>query len=149
LELGNIKDLTAEEIEKYSQPLEDEESVGEDKFKDDILLLSLKKVLDFYYGEISTETIINFTHHEAETFTPAMAVDVCFSMGLNAVHKDLKATEIAHYFLPCIIIDKEGNPYVYLSKAMREISLFNPKTGEIENFPAKNLKNFNKAIHSF
>jgi ATP-binding cassette subfamily B protein/ATP-binding cassette subfamily C protein LapB len=149
LELGNIKDLTPEELEKYSQPLEDEESVGEDKFKDDILLLSLKKVLDFYYGEISTETIINFTHHEAETFTPAMAVDVCFSMGLNAVHKDLKATEIAHYFLPCIIIDKEGNPYVYLSKAMREISLFNPKTGEIENFPAKNLKNFNKAILVF
>lgn len=158
MELANIKDLTPEELEKYSNPnpdtvssedvtVEDPEKVK--KFQDDHLLKSLKKILDFYYGEISTETILNFTHLNEEEFTPKMAIDVCFSMGLNAIEKGMNASEIAHYFLPCIIIDEHGNSFVYQNKSMREVTLFNPRTGENETHHSKYLKKFRKIILIF
>jgi len=154
LELANIKDLTPEELEKYSNPLPTEEATVEDpnkntKYANDNLLISLKNVLDFYYGEISQETILNFTHLNEESFTSEMVVDVCFSMGLNGVSKEQKASEIAQYFLPCIIIDKNGNSFVYKNKAMREVTLFNPETGENETHPSSFLNKFNKAILIF
>jgi ATP-binding cassette subfamily C protein LapB len=154
MELANIKDLTPEELEKYSKPLPEEEATVENpdalnKLKDDSLLNSLKKVLDFYYGEISTETILNFTYVSEDKFTPEMAVEVCFSMQLNAIAKDMKATSIAQYFLPCIITHKNGDSYVYTNKAMREVTLYNPKTGENETHSNDFLKNFNKTILIF
>ncbi|MBI3874020.1 MAG: hypothetical protein HY307_03330, partial [Arcobacter sp.] len=155
MELANIKDLSEEELLKYSKPLlEEEKATVEDpqraeKFKDNPLLLSLKKVLDFYYGDISLETILNFTHQSEDTFTPNMAVEICFSMGLNAVTKDMKATEIAQYFLPCIIINKKNEAFVYFNKSMREAKLYNPKTGEISSYPKSYLNDFKKIILIF
>lgn len=145
MELGNIKDLSPEELEKYSQ---EEENIQE-PFEDSTLLHALKKVLDFYYGEISTKTILNFTHFNSEEFTPQMAVDVCVSMGLNAITKEINANNIAQYFLPCIIINKQGEAYVYQAKAMREVQLFNVKTGETESHPVSFLKQFNQTIFIF
>jgi len=155
LELANIKDLTEEELLKYSSKLLDDEDVSvedplkEERFKNDKLLLALKKVLDFYYGDISIKTILNFTHRNEEKFTSNMAVEICFSMGLNAVSKEIKATDIAHYFLPCIITDKSGNSFVYQNKSMREVKLYNPVTAEVETHPTSYLKKFNHAILIF
>jgi hypothetical protein len=108
MKLANIKDLTPEELEKYSNPNPNDTVPNEDvtvedpqkthKFEEDSLFHSLKKVLNFYYGEISNETILNFTHLSEENFTPKMVVDICYSMGLNAIDKDISATEIANYF---------------------------------------------------
>jgi len=162
MKLANIKDLTPEELEKYSNPnpndtkenVSSEDVSVEDpnrslKFEDDNLLKSLKHVLDFYYGEISNETILNFTHLNSDHFTPSMVVDVCFSMGLNAVDKDMDASVIAHYFLPCILIDAQGNSFVYKNKAMREVSLYDPVTNETKKYDASHLKKFKKAILIF
>mgnify|MGYP000125551205 CR=1 FL=1 len=143
MELGNIHDVSQEEIEKYSQ----ESTV--DTFEDSLLLESLKKVLDFYYGEISKETILNFTHHDIDEFTPEMAVEVCTGMGLNSIVKENKASNIAQYFLPCIIMDKKGKPFVYLNKSMREVNLYNPATKEVETYPTNFLNNFTKTIFIF
>lgn len=144
MELANVKDLTQEEIEKYSS----EETLDE-RFVDSSLLKALKKVLDFYYGEISEQTILSFSHFNSDTFTPKMAVDVCVSMGLNSIVKDMNTSNIAQYFLPCIIIHKNGDAYVYQSKAMREVNLYNVKTGETEAYPNSFLKNFKKVIFIF
>jgi ATP-binding cassette subfamily B protein/ATP-binding cassette subfamily C protein LapB len=155
LELANIKDLSEEELKKYSSKLLDDEDVSvEDpqkveRYKDDTLLLSLKKVLDFYYGDISIETILNFTHQSEETFTHNMAVEICFSMGLNAVYKEMKASEIAQYFLPCIIIDKQGEAFVYTTRTMREAKIFNPKTKETITHPISELKKFQRVVLIF
>lgn len=146
MQIANINDVTPEEIEKYSH---NDEDAFENRYKDDTLLQALKKVLDFYYGDISTKTILNFTHYNSESFTPDMAVEVCESMGLNAITKDMKASEVAQYFLPCIIFHKNGDAFVYMNKAMREVKLLNPKTGELESYPSDFLKNFNRVLFIF
>lgn len=155
MELANIKDLSEEELLKYSKTLlEDENVTVEDpyrleKFKDDTLLLSLKKVLDFYYGDISLETILNFTHQNEEKFSSNMAVEICFSMGLNAVAKEMKASDIAQYFLPCIVIDKKGEAFVYSTRSMREAKVYDPKTKETITYSISDLKKFQKVILIF
>ena len=157
MKVMNINDTTEEEIKKYSNPTNDEvssEDVSVDNGKvyeleNDTLLKSLQKILDFYYGEISEETILNFTHLNENEFTSKMAVEVCFSMGLNAVDKKIKASEIAQYFLPCIITDKNGNSFVLQNKAMREVTLYNPKTGEQEKHHSDYLKKFNDVVLIF
>jgi len=145
MKVMNINDTTQEDIEKYSNPSVDEN----DTLENNTLLKSLKKVLEFYYGEISTQTILNFTHVNENDFTSSMAVEVCFSMQLNAVHKKMKASDVAQYFLPCIITNKDGESFVYLNKAMREITLYNPQTGEQEKHHSDYLKNFNDVILIF
>jgi ATP-binding cassette subfamily B protein/ATP-binding cassette subfamily C protein LapB len=154
MELANIKELTPEELEKYSKPLPKENGSVEnpnalEQLKDDSLLNSLKNVLEFYYGEISYETILNFTHISGEEFTSEMAVEVCFSMQLNAISKDIKAINIAQYFLPCIITNKKKNSYVYLNKSMREVTVYNTQTKQKETHPKSFLNDFEKAILIF
>ena len=149
MKVMNINDTTQEDIKKYSNPDVDVDNTKTNNLEDDTLLKSLQKILDFYYGEISTETILNFTHLSQNQFTSKMAVEVCFSMGLNAVSKKMKASEVAQYFLPCIITNKQGESFVFLNKMMREVTLYNPKTGEQEKHHSDYLKNFNDVVLIF
>jgi ATP-binding cassette subfamily B protein/ATP-binding cassette subfamily C protein LapB len=145
LELANIKDVTPEEIEKYSSPIEDELPPT----NNERLLKAFKNVLDFYYGDVSLDTILTFSPNSEEGFTSETVVDISFEMGLNAVHKKMPARDIAHYFLPCIIFNKDGESFIFASKANREITLINPLTNEKETHDASYLKHFNEAILIF
>ena len=145
----NINDTSQEDIEKYSNPDVDVDNTKTNDLEDDTLLKSLQKILDFYYGEISTETILNFTHLSQNQFTSKMAVEVCFSMGLNAVSKKMKANEVAQYFLPCIITNKQGESFVFQNKMMREVTLYNPRTNKQEKHHSDYLKNFNDVVLIF
>ena len=150
MEVLNINDVTKEDIEKYSSPIpEDENSEKHNISEQNRLLLSFKQILDFYYGDISTKTILNFAPNTQDGFTDEMVVDISFEMGLNAVSKNIKATNIANYFMPCIIFNDKGESFIYTSKANREIVLLNPITNEKTKYDASYLKNFNKAILIF
>ena len=145
MEVLNINDTTQEDIEKYSSPLP--EQVVDDK--ENRLLLGFKNILDFYYGAVSTETILTFAANSQEGFTKESVVDVSFEMGLNAVAKDMEATDIANYFLPCIIFNKEGEAYIYVAKGNREVTILDPITQKKEQYPSSYLKNFKSAILIF
>ena len=144
MEVTNINDVTPEEIEHYSSNvIPDENSVKNG------LLLSFKNILDFYYGEVSLETILTFAPNSEDGFTKESVVDISFEMGLNAVAKDMPASDIAHYFFPCIIFDKKGESFILVAKANREVTLINPYTKEKETHDSSYLKNFNSAILIF
>ena len=150
MQVTNINDTTKEDIEKYSSPLND----NEEKTKSNIseqnrLLLSFKHILDFYYGSISTKTILNFTPNSSDGFTSDMVVDISYEMGLNAVSKDLDANQIASYFMPCIIFNKKGESFILVSKANREVTLIDPITAQASTYETSHLNNFNKAILIF
>lgn len=112
------------------------------------LLFSLKSVLDFYFGEISLNTIISFSAKSHDGFTPELAIDVVKEVGLIAVSRDMKAFDIPNHFLPCIVFDEKENPYVLKRKA-KECFLYDP----INNCEIKKdisyLKKFSKAILIF
>jgi len=150
LKVTNINDTTKEEIEKYSSPIddnkEDEKSSISSKNR---LLLGFKHILDFYYGNIETKTILNFAPNTSEGFTSDMVVDISFQMGLNAVKKDIKADQIAAYFMPCIIFNEKNEAFILVSKANREVILIDPVTKKSSNHPSEYLKYFSKAILIF
>jgi len=121
----------------------------EQKQREDFpLLYSLKYILDFYFGDISLETIQNFSAKSTLGFTPEIAIDVANEVGLSAIEKDILASEIPSHFFPCIILDKNDNPFVYIKKD-RDVYLYNPKTKEQIKENPSFLKHFKKAILIF
>lgn len=112
------------------------------------LLYSLKYILDFYFGDISIDTILNLSATSSAGFTSEIAIDVVNEVGLSAVSKEMKALDIAAHFLPCIIIDKNDRPYVYLKKD-RDVYLYDPITNtQIKESPSF-LNDFKNAILIF
>lgn len=112
------------------------------------LLYSLKYVLDFYFGDISLETILNFSATSDEGFTPEIALGVANEVGLTAVSKDIDASDIPNHFFPCIIFDENDKMYVFLKKD-RDVYLFDPITNNQVKENLSFLKKFKKAILIF
>lgn len=121
----------------------------EQKQREDFpLLYSLKYLLDFYFGNISIETILNLSAVSNKGFTPELAIDVANEVGLTAVEKKIDASEIPSHFFPCIVLDKDEKPFVYLKKD-KEIYLFDPIKNETMKENISFLKHFKKAILVF
>ena len=76
------------------------------------LLFALKNILDFYFGEISLNTIVSFSAKSNKGFTQELAIDVIKEVGLFGVARDMKALDIPNHFLPCIIFDEKDSPYI-------------------------------------
>jgi ATP-binding cassette subfamily B protein/ATP-binding cassette subfamily C protein LapB len=137
------------------QTLENNEEQGEIVFEDNTLnreefplVFAVKKILDFYFGEISLNTILSFSAKSNQGFTQELAIDVIKEVGLIAVLKDIKATDIPSHFLPCIIFDEKQNPFI-LKRKGKETLIYDP----IKNIDIKEdlsyLKKFKKAILVF
>ena len=112
------------------------------------LLFALKNILDFYFGEISLNTIISFSAKSNQGFTTELAIDIVREVGLTAVDRDIKALDIPNHFLPCIIFDDSNIPYV-LKKKGKECFLYDPIKNEEIRKDNNYLKNFKKAILVF
>ena len=112
------------------------------------LLFALKNILDFYFGEISLNTIISFSAKSNQGFTPELAIDIVREVGLTAVARDIKALDIPNHFLPCIIFDDSNIPYV-LKKKGKECFLYDPIKNEEIRKDNNYLNNFKKAILVF
>ena len=112
------------------------------------LLFALKNILDFYFGEISLNTIISFRAKSNQGFTTELAIDIVREVGLTAVARDIKALDIPNHFLPCIIFDDSNIPYV-LKKKGKECFLYDPIKNEEIRKDNNYLNNFKKAILVF
>jgi len=112
------------------------------------LLFSLKNVLDFYFGDISLNTIISFSAKSNKGFTQELAIDVTKEVGLIAVARDMKAFDIPNHFLPCIIFDGDENPFV-LKRKGKECFLYDPISNSEIKEDISYLKKFKTAILIF
>ena len=112
------------------------------------LLYSVKFLLDFYYGEINLETILSFSAKSDKGFTKELAIDVTKEVGLSAVLRNIKASDIPGHFLPCIIFDKNSKPYVLLKKG-KEALIYDPVEDKEFKKELSYLKNFEESILVF
>lgn len=112
------------------------------------LVFSLKYILDFYFGEISVDTILSFAPKSDKGFTNELLLSVVNEVGLSAVERDIVASDIPNHFLPCIIFDKNNNPFILLRKG-KDTLLIDPITKEELKKSASYLKNFKRAILIF
>lgn len=119
------------------------------EFQSDPLLIATKFILDFYYGDISLETISSFTPKTQNGFDENCVSEVVSNLGLYSIKKDITADELPSYFLPCIIFDAENHPMVYLKKDGKNAYLYDPYE-KIEKKIEKNLlKKYVQAIIIF
>lgn len=112
------------------------------------LLFSLKNVLDFYFGDITLNTIISFSAKSNEGFTSELAIDVIKEVGLIGVARDIKALDIPNHFLPCIVFDEKESPYV-LKRKGKECVIYDPISNSEIKKDSNYLKKFSKAILVF
>jgi len=115
----------------------------------DPLLIATKFVLDFYYGDVSLETISSFTPKKEDGFDASCVVDVVSNLGLHAIIRDMKATDIPDYFLPCIIIDEFNHPVVFLRKIRNEIVIYDTFEKVEKTVDSSVLNDYKKAIVIF
>jgi len=114
------------------------------------LLSSFKYMLDFYYGEVSFETIASLDAIKNKEFNKESIFMVCEQIGLIALEKKTNAQHIPNHFLPCIIFDEHGTPLIYQKNiANKTIELYD--TAEKKNIKIEysKLKNFETAILIF
>ncbi|WP_066354831.1 type I secretion system permease/ATPase [Aliarcobacter skirrowii] len=130
---------------EQGDPVFEDNNLNRDEYP---LLFALKNILDFYFGEISLNTIISFSAKSNQGFTPELAIDIVREVGLTAVARDIKALDIPNHFLPCIIFDDSNIPYV-LKKKGKECFLYDPIKNEEIRKDNNYLKNFKKAILVF
>lgn len=121
----------------------------ENSFQTDPLLVATKFILDFYYGDISLETINSFTPKGENGFDEHCVITVANSLGLHGIDKSINAEDIPEYFLPCIIFDKLNHPLVYIKKIGNEIAVFDPFENHEKKIEKSKLKEFKKAIIVF
>ncbi|PHO12650.1 hypothetical protein CPG38_06770 [Malaciobacter marinus] len=133
-------------MEKIEDNVEDiDEKISPKEYP---LLFSFKYILDFYFGDISLETILTLSANSEKGFTNQTAIDVAHEVGLYAVYKDISAFDIPKHFLPCIIFDKENKPFILTNKA-KEASLLDISTNETITIDSSKLKEYKKAILIF
>lgn len=133
-------------MEKIEDNVEDiDEKISPKEYP---LLFSFKYILDFYFGDISLETILTLSANSEKGFTNQTAIDVAHEVGLYAVYKDISALNIPKHFLPCIIFDKENKPFILTNKA-KEASLLDISTNESITIDSSKLKEYKKAILIF
>ncbi len=118
-------------------------------FQTDPLLIATKFILDFYYGDISLETIASFTPKSENGFDESCVIEVISNLGLNALNRDINGFDIPDYFLPCIIFDKFEHPLVYLKRTGNSIVVFDPFENIEKTLERDVLKEYTKAIVIF
>lgn len=113
------------------------------------LLPNFKYILDFYYGEVSIDTILSLDAVK-DKFDEDSIFTVCEQIGLVCIKKDINSQDIPSHFLPCIIFDKDNNSVVYKRNiANKKIELYDSIKKESFEIPYSDLKNYTKIILIF
>lgn len=118
--------------------------------KNEQLLHAYKYILDFYYGEVSVDTILSFDAIKSDGFTIDSIPIVSEQIGLVSITKDIKASEIPNHFLPCIIIDDDEQAIIYKKNiANKKIEIYDVNIKQSSEISLRDLSKYKKAVLIF
>lgn len=121
----------------------------EDTFEDNLLLTCVKNVLDFYFGDVSFDTINAFLIKSNDEFSISHALEILKNFNLTVLEKKISADSIPKHFLPSIILDSSNKPLVYLKKLGDKAIVFDPLKQKECELDIKILKTYKKALLIF
>lgn len=98
----------------------------------DRLLLCFKYILDFYYGDVSYETIQNILAHEHKQTTVDDLRNGSKDFGLEFEEIALSSDMVHSHVFPCIVISENEEIAILSSFEEETITLLNPLTHEKE-----------------
>ncbi len=114
------------------------------------LLKTYKYMLDFYFGDVSYDTIFSLNHTKNEDFNMESIFFVSEQIGLVALEKTIAASDIPSHFLPCIVFNKRNEPFIYRKNiANKKIELYDAALEKSFEIEYKKLSGYKKALLIF
>ncbi len=114
------------------------------------LLKTYKYILDFYFGDVSYDTIFSLNHTKNEDFNMESIFFVSEQIGLVALEKTIAASDIPNHFLPCIVFNNRNEPFIYRKNiANKKIELYDAALEKSFEIEYKKLKGYKKALLIF
>lgn len=114
------------------------------------LLKTYKYILDFYFGDVSYDTIFSLNHTKNEDFNMESVFFVSEQIGLVALEKTIAASDIPSHFLPCIVFNNRNEPFIYRKNiANKKIELYDAALEKSFEIEYKKLSGYKKALLIF
>jgi ATP-binding cassette subfamily B protein/ATP-binding cassette subfamily C protein LapB len=114
------------------------------------LAIAFKKVLDFYFGDISYETITNLSNSGLESFDTDDALYIAKELSIAAGSQKLDIDAVPNYLTPAILIANDEQAYFVQQKSNDGCILYNHETEKNESYSTKEIKkNFKEIILFF
>ena len=112
-------------------------------------LIATKFILEFYFGEVDTETIHSFSNKKSTTFEAEDSLEILNSLELSVVQRAFKPQDLAKHFFPSIIYDDTHNVAVILAMDETGAILFNTNTQQKEHLALDALGSYTNALLIF
>lgn len=106
----------------------------------DSLLLAFKYILDFYYGNVSFETIGRILGHENENISIDDIRHGASDFGLHFDEVELGSDVIDSHLFPAIVVSKEGNVNIVTILEDRGMVIIDPSSSQQESITFEALK---------
>lgn len=106
----------------------------------DSLLLAFKYILDFYYGNVSFETIGRILGHENENISIDDIRHGASDFGLHFDEVELNADVIDSHLFPAIVVSKQGDVNIVTILEDRGMVIIDPSSSQQESITFEALK---------
>ena len=106
----------------------------------DSLLLAFKYILDFYYGNVSFETIGRILGHENENISIDDIRHGASDFGLHFDEVELNSDVIDSHLFPAIVVSKQGDVNIVTILEDRGMVIIDPSSSQQESITFEALK---------
>lgn len=106
----------------------------------DTLLLAFKYILDFYYGNVSFETIERILGHENENISIDDIRHGASDFGLHFDEVELGSDVIDSHLFPAIVVSKQGDVNIVTILEDRGMVIIDPSSSQQESITFEALK---------
>ncbi len=114
------------------------------------LLKTYKYMLDFYFGNVSFDTILSLNPTKNEDFGMESLFIVSEQIGLVALKKEMIASNISNHHLPCVIFNEQNKPFIYQKNiANKKIELYDADEEKRFEINYKQLNRYKRALFIF
>jgi len=113
------------------------------------LIEALRRVLDFYFGTVSKETILSVSGATEEEFSLKSLLKVAQNTNLFAQTRSIELSELEAFTLPLILYTQDARVVVVESLRKGYVTLYDVRTQETKEQPLEELKAFSEALFFF
>lgn len=112
------------------------------------LLFCLKRIVDFYLGEVNYKTIFNLLPNAEYSFDNDMFINATSELGITANYKEININSIPNHLIPCVVFN-DKTPFVLISRKSNSYVLYDPIADMETEINKEDAKKFSSAILVF
>ena len=111
--------------------------------------IATKYILEFYFGEISAQTLHSFSNKKSQNFSAEDSLEILNALELSVVQREFASAQMPRHFFPSIIYNEIGSVCVLLDMNQESAQVFNANTLQKEELSLEELKKYRESILVF